>query len=286
MSFFKIPAWIEGINIPYKTYEEIPGDVFDMVNSNLDRVLSDAPKVSIVIAAYNEEVNILRCIASLSKTVSNIPFEILVINNNSADHTQETLNRLHVRQLFQSIQGCGPARQKGQENARGKYILLADADCLYPPSWLDEMMRILEKPGIACVYGRYSFIPEPDFPRWQLYFLERMKDIIAGLRHFKRPYLNAYGISMGYLREYGLRAGYIMVNVRGDDGRLAFDMMKWGTIEQVKAEGARPWTSPRTLQRDGSLANALKIRILREFMRLYKMFTPEKPHDTKTSKND
>ncbi|WP_407430984.1 glycosyltransferase family 2 protein [Arcticibacter sp.] len=282
----KIPKWINDVNLPYKTYDEVPQNIFDEINANLDKVISNQPAITILIAAYNEEVNILRCIYSLSKMKTDMPFEILVVNNNSTDKTQNTLERLHVRNVFQAIQGCGPARQLGQENARGKYILLADADCLYPQVWVGEMMKVLQQPGVACVYGRYSFLPEEGYPRWQLYMLEKMKDIIASYRQIKRPYLNTYGISMGYVKDFGLKAGYVMANIRGEDGRLAFDMMKYGKIMPVKSNSARPWTGPRTLDRDGSFAKALSNRIIREIKRSVKMLRSEKTHDTKTSSNE
>ena len=174
----------------------------------------------------------------------------------------------------------------GMEQARGKYILLADADCVYPTSWLEEMMKVLDKPGVACVYGRYSFISESGFPRWKLWMLEKMKDVIAELRHLKRPFLNAFGISMGYVTEYGLKVGYIMHNTRGDDGRFCFDLMKYGKVKQVKADKARPWTAPRTLQRDGSFSQALKSRLMIESGKIFSFFTSHKAHDTKTSKNE
>ena len=282
----KVPDWIEKVNFPYESYEKIPQHIFDSVNENLDRIQKPNPLVTILIAAYNEEVNILRCLSSIARMKTTIPLEIIVIDNNSKDRTQQTLKRLHVTGLFQVIQGCGPARQLGQQTAKGKYILTADADCLYPDTWVDEMMNVLQKPGTACVYGRYSFIPEPGYPRWQLNMLEKMKDIIAEYRHLKRPYLNAYGISMGYVKEFGLKAGYIMENVRGDDGRLAFDMMKYGKILQVKSDSARPWTGPRTLDRDGSFTKAIFNRITREFKRSLSMLRSEKPHNTKVSLND
>ncbi|PRY52358.1 glycosyl transferase family 2 [Arcticibacter pallidicorallinus] len=282
----KIPQWINDVNLPYKTYDEIPQNIVDEINTNLDKVTSSHPIITILIAAYNEEVNILRCIYSLSKMKTDIPFEILVVNNNSTDNTQNTLDRLHIRKVFQPIQGCGPARQLGQENARGKYVLLADADCLYPQVWVEEMMKVLQQPGVVCVYGRYSFLPEKGYPRWQLFMLEKMKDVIASYRQIKRPYLNTYGISMGYVKEFGLKAGYVMANIRGEDGRLAFDMMKFGKIMPVKANSARPWTGLRTLDRDGSFAKALSNRIIREIKRSVKMLRSEKTHDTKTSTND
>lgn len=258
------PQWLQKFQYPYNTFEEVPGHIFDSINQQLDRLEQHAPEVTIMIAAWNEEVNVLRCIATLAVMQTNIPYEILVVNNNSTDKTQQTLDRLHVRSVFQPIQGPGPARQMGQENARGKYILLADADCFYPDCWLSEMMKVLQQPGVVAVYGRYSFISEPGFPRWQLAIMEKMKDIIAGYRHINRPYLNTYGISMGYLKETGLKVGYVMANIRGEDGRLSYGMMQYGKIKQVKANEARAWTGPRTLQKEGSLLKVITNRIMKE----------------------
>lgn len=282
---FTIPNWLQQHNDNFSSFSDIPENRFEEINRRLASHNYPKPLVSILIAAWNEETNILNCISSLSALETRIPFEIIVINNNSTDNTQRTLDRLAIHSLFQPIQGCGPARQLGQEHARGKYILLADADCIYPPCWLDEMMAILTKPKVVCVYGRYSFIPETGYPRWKLYLLERMKDVIAEVRHFKRPYLNAYGISMGYVKELGLKVGYVMYKIWGDDGRLCFDLMQFGDVRQVKSNSARVWTKPRTLQRDGSFSKAIRARVKKEVMRFSSMFHPLAPHDTKTSKN-
>lgn len=286
MSIFKNPDWLKQFNYPFQKFEEIPAGIFENINGGLKKIQSEAPQVSICISAYNEEVNILRTVASLSKMKTSWPLEIIVVNNNSDDNTQKTLDNLLIKSFFQGIQGWGPARQLGLEKARGKYILLADADCIYPDCWVDEMMKILTKKDVVCVYGRYSFISQPGFPRWKLFMLERMKDVIAEVRQLKRPYLNAYGISMGYVREYGLKVGYVMHKIRGEDGRMCFDLMQFGKIKQVKANKARAWTLPRTLERDGNFTRALINRINKETKRLFTMLTPHPPHDTKTSKNE
>ncbi len=282
----KNPKWVDQFMHPYGKVEEIPEQAFEKINSRLNLVISQAPLVTIIISAWNEEVNIFTCISSLAYLETNIPFDIIVVDNNSSDKTSETLSKLHVKHLFQPIQGCGPARQLGQENALGKFILLADADCIYPSCWMDEMMKVLQQPGVVCVYGRYSFLAEKGFPRWKLFTLEKLKDIIAEVRHFKRPYLNAYGISMGYVKEYGLKVGFVMYKIWGDDGRLCFDLMKFGKVKQVRADIARAWTGPRTLSRDGSFSQALKARIVKEIKRVPSMFSAHKNHDTKTSTND
>jgi glycosyltransferase involved in cell wall biosynthesis len=275
------PKWLAQFNYPYREYAEIPAAVFDSINRDLDRVQSKAPLVSILIAAWNEEVNILRCIASLAKMNTAIPFEIIVINNNSTDKTQDTLNRLRVKSLFEKNQGCGPARQLGQEHASGDYILLADADCHYPSCWVNEMIKVLKKPGVVCVYGRYSFISEPGYPRWKLSLLESLKDVVAEFRQIKRPHLNAYGLSMGYLKKYGLKVGFTKTSFRGNDGVLGLLLMQYGKIKQVRSNKARAWTGPRTLQLDGSFSQAFSARLYKEFKSFANYFYSQDLKDTK-----
>src|SRR5688572_5695833 len=122
MSLFQNPSWINTDLFKYEKLADVPQAIFDEINSNLDKLSGQVPLASIVIPAWNEEVNIIRCIYSLSKSVTSFPFEIVVVNNNSTDRTQETLNKLHIRSYLQKIQGCGVSRQLGQEMATGKYI--------------------------------------------------------------------------------------------------------------------------------------------------------------------
>ncbi|MVM34784.1 glycosyltransferase [Spirosoma sp. HMF4905] len=286
MTILKAPAWIDQFNFPYTSFDAIPKSVFDTINRDLEKLQHPDPLVSIVIPAWNEEVNVLRSIASLAKLKTTLPLEILVVNNNSTDDTQKTLDSLRVRSVFQPIQGWGPARQMGLEHARGKYILTADSDCLYPPDWADELMAALQQPGVACVYGRYSFIPSPGFPRWKLAMLEAMKDSIAELRHLKRPQLNAFGMSFGYVREYALKIGYVMHKIRGEDGRMCFDLMKYGSVKQVKSDKSRVWTGTRTLEKDGSFSRTVWLKVGIELRRFGKLFVSQQPHDTKTSVNN
>lgn len=286
MYIFSIPKWVNQYHFPYQKIEDVPDEVFQNINDKLVKLQEGEPLVTILIAAWNEEINILRNLASIADLETQIPLEIIIVNNNSKDNTQITLDKLKVRSLFQVIQGCGPARQLGMENAKGKYIVLADADCVYPSCWLNDVMAVLTKKDVVCVYGRYSFIPEKGFPRWQLFILEKLKDFAAELRQFKRPYLNAFGISMAYVKEYGLKVGYIMHNTRGDDGRLCFDLMQFGKIKPVRSNRARAWTAPRTLQRDGTFLDALISRIKIGFQSLLSLTTSHPPHDTKTSKNE
>jgi len=267
MNIFKPPEWIKKFEYQYESYDHIPQEVFDEINRGLDKIQSPSPLVSIVITAWNEEVDILRTVGSLSQLKTLIPLEIIVVNNNSTDKTQDTLDKLHIKSFFQPIQGWGPGRQMGQENALGKYILLGDSDCIYPDCWVDNLVKGLQKPGVVSVYGRYSFINEKGFARWQLSILETFKDLIAEVRHVKRPFLNSYGMSMGYVKEFGLKEGFYMNKTHGEDGRMCYDLMKYGKVKQIRSNKSRVWTGVRTLKKSGSFGNVLSTRLVKEIKR-------------------
>jgi hypothetical protein len=109
-----------------------------------------------------------------------------------------------------------------------------------------------------------------------------MKDVIAEFRHLNQPYLNTYGISMGYVREYGLKVGFIKTKFWGDDGQLALGLLDYGKIKQVRSNKARAWTGPRSLQRDGTLIQALKVRLKKEANRFFDNFRKHSPERMKT----
>ena len=282
MNIFINPQWIKAFEYPYKSFEEIPKQVFDEINNGLDRLHSDTPLVSIVISAWNEEVDILKTVGSFSKLKTNIPLEIIVVDNNSTDRTGETLRKLHIKSYFQPIQGWGPGRQMGMENALGKYILLGDSDCIYPDCWVDNMVKGLQTEGVVSVYGRYSFISEKGFARWQLTILEIFKDMIAEVRHIKRPFLNSYGMSMGFIKEYGMKEGFYMNKTHGEDGRMCYDLMKYGKVKQIRSNKNRVWTGVRTLKKSGTFSQVLKKRITKEVKRFSIYFnTKMKYHPSK-----
>ena len=155
----------------------------------------------------------------------------------------------------------------GMENALGKYILLGDSDCIYPDCWVENMIEGLKIEGVVSVYGRYSFISEKGFARWQLSILEFCKDLIAEVRHIKRPFLNSYGMSMGFVKEYGLKEGFYMNKTHGEDGRMCYDLMNYGKVKQIRSNSNRVWTGVRTLRKSGSFSQVMKTRIIKEVKR-------------------
>ncbi len=108
----------------------------------------EAPQLSVVVPAYNEETrlgaSIKRMLAYLD--AQNYTFEILVVDDGSTDataHVVETIAacRPQVRLLgYQPNRGKGGAVRYGMLRARGARILFSDADLATP---IEEVEKLL-----------------------------------------------------------------------------------------------------------------------------------------------
>ncbi|MCL5256622.1 MAG: glycosyltransferase family 2 protein [Chloroflexi bacterium] len=104
----------------------------------------DELEVSIVMPCLNEEQTLGSCIekglAALQKY--NIRGEIVISDNGSTDNSVAIAKSLGVRVVHQPMRGYGSAYLKGFEEARGKYIIMADSDNTYD---FDEIDKFLER---------------------------------------------------------------------------------------------------------------------------------------------
>lgn len=87
--------------------------------------------VSIVIISWKMRDLLQSCLNTIYNFTSGITFEIIVIDNNSLDGTSEMIeNEFPQIRLIKNPEnrGVAPARNQGIEAAKGKYILILDAD--------------------------------------------------------------------------------------------------------------------------------------------------------------
>lgn len=105
--------------------------------------------VSIIIPAYNAEKYLKETVGSA--LASSYPFlEIIIVDDGSTDRTQEVLEAIsqehsQVRVFQQKNQGVSVARNFGVANAKGKYLLLLDADDLISVDYIKKAVEILEQ---------------------------------------------------------------------------------------------------------------------------------------------
>ena len=85
--------------------------------------------VSVIFPAYNEE-NYIR--AAVEDFFSNgVVDEIVVVNNNSKDRTDEEARKTEARVVLETKQGYGNALQRGLREASGDIIILAEPDSTF-----------------------------------------------------------------------------------------------------------------------------------------------------------
>lgn len=236
-----------------KAYERLTGEMID---------------VSIIMPAYNESSNILRALCSLSNNLTNLGVEIIVVNNNSIDDTATLAQACGVSCINVPEQGITHARNGGLKIARGKYILNADADVVYPEYWIEEMVQpLMNDLNVALTYGRFSFIPIGSIGRNVYYIYEFFSQLSRRYNaQVKDEAVNVYGFNSGFRKEQGLAVGGFDHPIgTNEDGYLALKLRKagYGRLHDVNVVKARVWTTDRRILIDGGLLKATLHRLKR-----------------------
>jgi len=88
-------------------------------------------KVSVIVPAYNARKTISQCIeALLSQKYPRENYEVIVIDDGSADGTADAVKAYPVKYMYQRNQGPATARNAGVREAQGEIILFTDSDCV------------------------------------------------------------------------------------------------------------------------------------------------------------
>lgn len=235
------------LSIYGKSPEEIPDSVWDEIKSKLAEKQSKEPLVSVVVIAYNEEKRLAACLWSLSELQTTYPIEILGVNNNSKDKTEEVYQRLGLPYYNEQKQSPGFARQCGLEHAKGKYHFCIDADTFYPPQYVDLMMAKLTQPNVSCVSSFWSFFPDANHSRLGLFLFELARDMFLFVQHFKRPELCVRGMVFAFNADYARQVKIRTDIRRGEDGSLALSLKPYGRIAFLYHRKARPVTGYGTI---------------------------------------
>ena len=247
------------LSIYGKTADEIPDNICEEIKENLSTRQSNQPLISVVVIAYNEERRLAACLWSLSELQTQYPIEILGVNNNSKDRTEEVYQRLGLPYYNELQQSPGFARQCGLNHAKGKYHFCIDADTFYPPLYVDLMMTKLLKPDVACVSSFWSFYPDEKHSAFGLTMFELIRDSFLFIQHFKRPELCVRGMVFAFNADYARQVKIRTDIRRGEDGSLALSLKQFGKIAFLYNRKARPVTGYGTLNEE-SLWQSLLYR--------------------------
>ena len=122
------------------------------------------PEVSIIVPAYNEEETICKVVAELLQIKDLIPaMEIIVVDDGSTDKTVSELSKFSTIKLIkhEHNMGKGAALKTGFNVAKGRVLLVQDADMEYSPHEIPNLIKPILDGKADVVYGS-RFQSKPD----------------------------------------------------------------------------------------------------------------------------
>jgi len=128
-------------------YFTIAEEIFQLMTQN-------NPRVSVVIPTYNRAADLQRALNSVLAQTYN-DWEILVVDNNSTDDTDEIVSAFNDSRIsIHKVNNNGViavSRNKGIGEAKGEFIAFLDSDDWWVPEKLEKSVNYLEK-GNDLVY--------------------------------------------------------------------------------------------------------------------------------------
>ena len=130
---------------------------------NSSQNLPEAPKVSVIVPAYNAMSFLPQTVSSvLAQTYAD--FEVIIINDGSSDDIEAWAHGLcdgRIQLISQVNSGPASARNHGLKNATGDYVAFLDADDIWMPTKLEKQVDLLNKNSeIGLVYTWIALIDE------------------------------------------------------------------------------------------------------------------------------
>ncbi|WP_290541293.1 glycosyltransferase family A protein [Alistipes sp.] len=121
------------------------------------------PTISVVIPLYNKQREIGEAVRSaLAQT--RLPQEIIVVDDGSTDEGAQVVRAIAsplVRLVKQANAGVCSARNRGIEEATGEYIALLDADDVWEPGFLAEIVAMIrEFPGCGLYCTAFNVVSD------------------------------------------------------------------------------------------------------------------------------
>lgn len=181
--------------------------------------------VSVVIPCLNEEENIELCVRSALEVMQRegIRGEVVVADNASDDDSARIAREAGAHVVTETRRGYGSAYLAGFAAARGKYIVMGDADLTYDFAEIPRFVAELEN-GSELVMGDRMDNIQPGAMPWlhryvgnpllsgtlNFFFKTGIRDAHCGMRALRRdvlPRLDLRTTGMEFASEMVIRAG-------------------------------------------------------------------------------
>lgn len=154
------------------------------------------PLVSVVIPVYNVERYLEECLNSVLRQTYQ-PIEIIAINDGSTDRSPDILHQYeqkyrNLKVLHQENQGNSVARNRGIEEATGKYIYFLDSDDYILPETIENLVGAMEEHDLDLVrFAAEPFLDRVDYKDFNINLYDYSKFFEEGKVYNKEEFLRA-----------------------------------------------------------------------------------------------
>jgi hypothetical protein len=233
-------------------------------------------EVSVVIPCLNEEKTVGECVASAVATMrsAGLKGEVIVADNGSRDASRERALAAGARIVSVARRGYGSALMAGITAARGRFVIMGDADASYDFAEVPRFVARLREgfelvQGCRLPRGGGTVAPGamPWSHRWignpalsllaRIFFRTGLNDIYCGMRGFTKDF-------------------FVRMEQRCTGMEFATEM-----IIKASLHGARLTEIPITLHRDGRQGAASHLRTFDDgwrTLRLFLLYSPRWLH--------
>ncbi|HZR22940.1 MAG TPA: glycosyltransferase [Vicinamibacterales bacterium] len=187
-------------------------------------------KFSIVIATYKRADVLKDTLDSLARLQPGAPWEVIVVDNNSPDHTRQVVEAamptypVPLIYAFEQEQGRSAALNCGFKIAKGEIIVTTDDDVRVEADWLNAIEAGLSAQDCDYVGGRVIPLWDGERPRWLPKTNGQLWAVIALLDYGKEPMKFGkrvpLGVNMAMRREAIDRVGGFDVRIGRKAGTL------------------------------------------------------------------
>lgn len=122
----------------------------------VDNRVSDNPRVSVVVVAYNTNQDLIACLNSLlNQKVKKDDYEIIVVDNGKNEEVHEQLMKLPILWVKNPINFIlSEGRNIGVHFSKGEIVSFLDDDAIVPDDYISTIMEAFETFDIAALRGK------------------------------------------------------------------------------------------------------------------------------------
>lgn len=231
--------------------------------------------ISVAICTYNNAAKLDMALESLKEMVypPGLEYEILVIDNNSDDGTQEIVERYkpvwgtRIRYIFEGRQGLSHARNRAMKEAAGDVVSYIDDDIKADPQWLSAIGTAFERYPTAAVVGGRSYLVFPSSP--PAWLSEKCELLLSRLDYGDEPIVGTdqdlFGVNFSVRTDWLRRVGGFDPSL-GRRGRSLVSGEESDLLRRIRALGGVAVYEPAAVVGHIVSTERLKLRwFLRRF---------------------